>query len=257
MSANPLKAKLQTGQPVFGVWSILNAPAVTEIFATAGLDFQILDMEHGVYDMASLDAGVRACEGAGCAPLVRVPGLNPSAIQSCLDLGAYGVVVPQVAGEGEARRAVEACKFPPHGTRGFNPFTRAGNYGADIGGPSRKVDNAFGLTVVIVENLASYQELDRILEIPDLDVVYLGVYDMSAALGCMGEMSHPAVRTFVEDAAARTLKAGKAVGVMAGKPEDIAYYLGLGARFIVYGVDSHVIYKAVRDGMASFQQVTL
>jgi 4-hydroxy-2-oxoheptanedioate aldolase len=256
MSANPLKVKLQAGQPVFGVWSILNAPAVTEIFATAGLDFQILDMEHGVYDLASLDAGVRACEGAGCAPLVRVPSVNPSAIQSCLDMGAYGVVVPQVTGEEEARRAIEASKFPPLGTRGFNPFTRAGNYGADIGGPSRKFDNGFGLTMVIIENLAAFQELDRILAIPDLDVIYLGVYDMSAALGCMGDMAHPAVRDFVENATIRAVKAGKAVGVMACTPKDIEYYLGLGARFIVYGVDSHVIYKAVRDGLKSFQQVT-
>jgi len=75
-SVNPLKAKLSLGQAVLGVWSIIPSPVVIELFALGGIDFTILDMEHGIFDVGALDSCVRACEAAGAVPLVRIPGLN-------------------------------------------------------------------------------------------------------------------------------------------------------------------------------------
>ena len=97
-SDNTLKLKLKKGHPVIGTWSIISSPVVVEILALSGFDFLILDMEHGIYDITSLDSCIRACEVAGCSPIVRVPGMCPSAIQSSLDLGAHGIIVPQIDG---------------------------------------------------------------------------------------------------------------------------------------------------------------
>lgn len=254
VQGNPLKEKLATGDSVLGIWTIINSPIVVEILGSAGLDFQILDMEHGVFDLASLDACVRACEGAGCSPIVRVPGIDTS-IQSALDLGAHGIIVPQVDSYEAARRAVGMTKFPPAGTRGYNPFTRAGRYGGEIGSISRKINNTFGLSALIIENLGAMQDLDSILAIPDLDLVYLGVYDMSAALGCMGDMRDSRVVDFVESSIARIRAAGKAAGVMAKTAEEIRYYTDLGANFLVYGVDTHLVHRAIRDGIDLYEKV--
>ena len=257
MSApNPLKAKLAAGKPVLGTWSIISSPVVVEIFAMAGLDFIILDMEHGIYDVGALDACVRACEAAGAAPLVRVPGMNASAVQWALDLGAHGIVVPQVADAADAARAVGMGKYAPLGARGFNPFTRAGGYAAPNSNSAGKLANAFGLSAVIVENARALAELDQICAIPGLDVVYIGVYDLSVALDCGGNPRDPRIAAIVVDAVRRIRAAGKAAGVMVNGAEDIARMLALGANFLVYGVDTQVIGRAVGDAVTTFRALT-
>ena len=75
MLENPLKEKLAKNQPILGIWSIIPSPILTEVMGVSGLDFQILDMEHGAFDLTALDNSIRACEAAGCSPLVRVPGV--------------------------------------------------------------------------------------------------------------------------------------------------------------------------------------
>ncbi len=249
---NQVKDKLAAGEPVLGIWSLVNSPMISELVGAAGLDFQILDMEHGVFDLPALDASVRASEAAGCSPLVRVPGLHPTTIQNVLDLGAHGLVVPQVQGYATVLDAVRAARFAPAGTRGFNPFTRAGRY---AGGPLEglpKLRDGFALTSIIVENPSAYEELDRILGIEGLDVVYLGSYDMSVHLGCMGQMDDPRITAFLGSAIPRIRRAGKAAGVMVRSQEETERMLELGANFIICGVDTALFSGAMRQGVAAF-----
>jgi 2-keto-3-deoxy-L-rhamnonate aldolase RhmA len=110
-----LQQKLNSGQAVMGTWSIVANAALVEIGAMAGLDFHILDLEHGAYDMTTLEQAIRASEGAGSAPLVRVPDLTPSTFQKVLDLGAHGIVAPQIKGAEDAERVVQYARYAPRG----------------------------------------------------------------------------------------------------------------------------------------------
>lgn len=251
---NPLKVKLASGQPVLGVWSIIPSPVVIEIFALGGIDFAILDMEHGIFDVGALDSCVRACEAAGAAPLVRLPGLNPSAAQWALDLGAYGIVVPQVSDAGEAEDVVKMAKYAPLGRRGYNPFTRAAEYANPPDNRVGKLNNDFSLTCVIIENESALADLDRICATPGLDVVYMGIYDLAVALGCEGDTKHERVTGVVERAIARIRAAGKAAGMMVRSQQDIARALALGANFLVYSVDTSLIRDVVKSAVSSFNQ---
>ena len=253
-NVNFVSKKLAAGQPVLGIWSIINSPMVSEIAAAAGLDFQILDMEHGVFDAGSLDHSIRACESAGCSPLVRVAGLHPSAIQTCLDLGAHGIIVPQVKDHQAAGEVVQAMRYSPGGIRGFNPFTRAGGYAGVLSDATPKLKDGFGLASIIIENRSAYEDLDKILAIPGLDMVYLGVYDMSVALGCAGHTKHPSVSRFVESSIPRIRKAGKAAGMMVTDPREMPRYLDMGANFMVYGVDSFIIREAMSAAVSGFSR---
>lgn len=252
ISENSLKLKLKKDQPVVGTWSIISSPVVVEILALSGFDFLILDMEHGVYDQTALDACIRACEGAGCAPIVRVPGINPSAAQWALDMGAHGVVVPQVGNIASAKMAVEMTKFAPDGTRGYNPFTRVAGYAAPSSNQEGKLRNDFGLTSVIVENQTSLDELDDILAIKDLDVVYVGVYDLSIALGCEGDTQHPVISQVLEQTINSVTSAGKIAGLMVRSKEDVSNAIMLGARFLVYSVDTFILREAAKNAVAAF-----
>lgn len=252
--SNPIKAKLIAGKPVMGIWSIISSPVIVEILALSGLDFVILDMEHGTYDVEALDRCVLACEAAGAVPLVRVPGMDSSAIQWALDVGAYGIVVPQICGYEQAEQAVRMCRFAPDGMRGYNPFTRAGRYGSFSGIADGKLCNAFGLSSIIIENESSLADLERICTLPWLDMVYIGVYDLSVALGCAGNIGDPRITQIVTDSISTIRAAGKAAGMMVRNAAEITNALALGANVLVYGVDTLVIHQAMSGAVDAFRQ---
>ena len=243
-SINAIKCKLAKGQPVLGIWSIIPSPIVVEILSLSGFDFAILDMEHGVFDLISLDACIRAVEVAGKAPLVRIPGMNPSAAQWALDLGAHGIVVPQVRDAQDAAAVVDIAKYAPEGQRGYNPFTRSANYANPANNRSGKLNNEFSLTCVIIESVSALADLDAICMTQSIDVVYLGIYDLAVALGVNGDTRHPSVVEVVERSIPRIRAAGKAAGMMVLNSSDITRALSLGANFLVYGVDSFLIRDA-------------
>lgn len=249
---NPLKRKLMSGNPVLGVWSIIPSPIVAEIVGLSGFDFQILDMEHGVFDLHSLDQSVRACESTGCSPIVRVPAVIAHIVQSVMDLGAHGIVFPQITGKDSAVRAIASMRFAPHGTRGYNPFTRAALYANPATNEAGKLRDGFGLSAVIVENEEAHRNLDELLAVPELDLVYLGVYDMAVALGCKGDTTDPKVRRFVESSVRTIRSSGKACGLMVKSGEEIDAALKLGANFLVYAVDTHLLYRTASEAVKQF-----
>lgn len=250
---NPLKLKLARGEPVLGYWSVIASPMLVELFGRAGFDFVILDQEHGAYDLASLEHAIRAAEVADCSPLVRVPGPDQFAAQKALDLGAHGIVVPQAADGAAVARAVALAKYPPAGVRGFNPYTRAAGYDPPPSIPHGKLDDRFVLTCAIIETAGAYRDLDAIVAQPGLDVVYLGAYDMSNALGCAGDVTHPKVIEFLEVGAAKARAAGKSAGLLVRSPAEIEWALKLGIRFLVYGVDTFLAYRAGAAAVAALK----
>jgi 4-hydroxy-2-oxoheptanedioate aldolase len=240
MTNNFIREKILAGKSVSGIWSIIPSPTLTEIIALAGLDFQIFDMEHGAYNFSNLESAIRTCDQMKCSPFVRIGSLDLSSTQRALDLGAHGVIYPQIASFEEARQAVRLCNYPPLGQRGFNPFTRVSRYGLKSEEKNCN-QNGFSMAGVIIENISAYAEMDRILELPELEIVYLGAYDMSVALGCPGDIENPKVVKFIESGILNIRKANKIAGVMVKSPRQIKSMINLGANFIVVGVESHLI----------------
>lgn len=254
---NPLKEKLLAGKPVLGVWSIIPSPVVAEIFAFGGIDFAIFDMEHGIFEVSALDSCIRACESAGSVPLVRLPGANPWAAQWALDLGAYGIVVPQISSQLEAQSVVSMAKYSPVGSRGYNPFTRAAQYANPPNNRSGKLNNNFSVTCVIVENQEGLNNLSQICEVPDIDVIYLGIYDLAVTMGFEGDTRNSQVVKITHDSVAKILTAGKSAGMIVRNQADIIEALALGANFLVYSVDTFVIREAVVVAVSSFKNALL
>ena len=238
-----LRQKLASGEPVIGIWSLIPSPILAEVIGQAGMDFQILDREHGVYDLPALENSIRSCEAAGCAPLVRMAGPQAADIQLTLDIGAHGILVPQLTSASAATEFLRALRFGPAGTRGLNPFTRAGRYGAAA------IPEGQPLSGVLIENTALYAQIDDLLALPDLDFVYLGVYDMSVSLGVPGQTDHPSVSAFVADATAKVRTANKSVGVMAKTEIEMRRFVDMGANMIVYAVDTFVISRAMSQAV--------
>lgn len=245
-TAHPLRAKLAAGRTLAGIWSIVPSAPLVGTLAAAGFDFVILDAEHGGYDFATLDAAITACEDGGASPLVRSPGADPFFVQRALDLGADGVVVPQVADEDAAARAVAMMHYAPRGTRGYNPFTRGGRYGV---APQPKLASGYPFSGVMVESPAAEGRLGRIVELPVLDFVYLGIFDYSVAIGAPGQVDDPRVLSFIERSARIARDAGKAVGTTAMNREQVDRLSRQGVNVLFYGTDTWLVGRGAKEGL--------
>lgn len=249
MTTHDLRSTLESGKAVLGTWSIIPCPAVHEILGLGGMDFQILDMEHGPYGLPEIEAGIRACEAVSCAPLVRVPMLDTAMIQSVLDSGAQGIVVPHVRNADDVHTAIAATKYPPDGTRGFNPFTR--NTGYDPRGTQR-VNRPF--SCVIVEDRDACEKLEEILAVPGLDAVYMGAYDLSVSMGHPGTIEHPDVAALIDRCVRQIRAAGKAAGMMVRTDAAMQQALALGATMLAWSVDTDLLRTAVADSVEAFRK---
>jgi len=249
LKRNLLKQKLKEGKPVIGTWNTLAAPLVTEVFAHAGFDFQIIDLEHGPFVLDKIHQHVSACEVSGaCSPIVRIPARSEWMALQALDQGAYGLVVPHIDDAESAMRLVDCTKYYPDGKRGFTPFSKAGGFNNHKTADYVDIANREGLNVVIIESLIGINNLQEILSINEIDVVYFGAYDLSQSLGKPGNTRHPDVVAAIQQGAELVNRAGKvAGGFVPQSTDDIKWLLDIGMRFITYEVDSSILFNHAND----------
>lgn len=238
---NFVRQKLAKQEVVYGTWNIIPSTILTEVISFSKLDFQIFDLEHGAYDFEILESSIRSCENASCSPLVRIAGLDAFASQKALDFGAHGLIFPQVKDFQDAKKVVELTNYAPVGKRGFNPFTRVQNYSLMNSLESNRNVNGFAMNGLIIENKTAANDIEKILELEHVEMIYLGAYDMSVALGRPGDMENPELIKFMDTSIDLIAKKNKIAGVMAQSPEIAQRYVNLGARFIVVGVDTNII----------------
>lgn len=220
-----------------GIWRIIPSIALTDIIAQSNYDFQILDCEHGSYDFHTLEQDIRICQLNKSLAYVRVSGLNKVEVQRCLDLGADGIIFPQLNNYEDFKLATKMTQYAPRGIRGFNPFVSAAKYG--YGSISDKNIKC----IVIIETLVAIEELDKIVSIPELDILYIGVYDLSAQLDCIGIMDSPKLVMIIDEIIEKCQKASKQIGLMVTNDKDYKKYKNKGVNVFVHSVDSYVIKK--------------
>jgi 4-hydroxy-2-oxoheptanedioate aldolase len=249
LTNTPVRKKLALGQPVIGTWNTLAAPLVTEVLAHAGLDFQIIDLEHGPFVLDQVHLHVSACEGAaGCSPLIRIPANEAWMAIQALDQGAHGIVVPHIDNAQAALSFTEAVKYHPQGMRGFTPFSKAGGFSNLRTAEYVGTANRETLAVVIIESLEGLSNAEEIAAQDGIDVVYFGAYDLSQALGHPGEPRHPDVVAAIRQGADQVKQYGKcAGGFVPQSRDDIKWLLDLGLYFITYDVDSSILFHHVRN----------
>jgi 4-hydroxy-2-oxoheptanedioate aldolase len=257
MDVIELKARLKAAKPVFGTWSHLPYTTVVEIVGAAGLDFIVFDMEHGPHSMADMPALYCAAENRGLVPVTRVPGAGNSNILRVLDSGTRGVMVPHVDSAAFAAECLEAMVYGPSSrNRGIATLTRSSmfNYKDErlhLDGAAAKT-----LSVLMVEDRQGIDDIDAICDLPGLDVLFLGIYDMSQSLGLKGDLTDPVFQKVFRDTAKRVADKGVAIGCYAHTAEAAEPLIDLGVRFITIGVDGGVLrrgYDAVAAGVARWR----
>jgi len=230
-----LKARLKAGEKLLGAWTTSDSPDNAEVMALSGLDFILMDHEHGQAQLPDAIAQLRAIKGTQCAGLLRAPWNDMVFIKRVLDAGIHGIMVPQVNTPEEARAAVAACRYPPLGNRGAAGGTRAASYGLDTGYFERAADEL--LIIMQIETPQAVQNAAAIAAVDGVDVVFIGPRDLSANIGKLNKMDDPALRALIAKVEDATLKSGKALGTVAPTGALVKQLFARGYNFLIAGSD--------------------
>jgi 4-hydroxy-2-oxoheptanedioate aldolase len=217
-----LRRRWSGGQPCTGLWSMLPGAVTGEVLARTGADFVVVDLQHGALAEAELPGVAAAISAAGSVPLVRSRSPLFPDVGRPLDLGARGVIVPNVRDADHAREVVAATRYAPGG-------------GRSIGRLSGGADEP--LVIVMVETASALDDLDAVLAVEGLDGVYVGPGDLSLSLELTGADRRVELRGVLSTIIARATAAGVPVGVHAYSGADAAGYAAEGATIVTVAVD--------------------
>jgi 2-dehydro-3-deoxyglucarate aldolase/4-hydroxy-2-oxoheptanedioate aldolase len=251
VKTNHVKRALREGRPTAGAWLSLCSPMTAEIMSRAGFDWLLVDMEHGHGDYQTLLGQLQAIEGSPTIPIVRVQANDAAVIKRVLDIGAYGVMVPWIGGRADAEAAVRATRYPPDGIRGIAGSHRAGGYGRHAAEYWKRANEEI-LVVVQVETAAAVAEIEEIVRVPGVDVVFIGPADLSTALGHRGDFAAPPVRAAFERVEAAAREAGVALGNISRGWEQARQLYERGYQFLTLCSDTSLVVQGAQAFAESF-----
>ena len=251
MPVNRLKRALAGGQLQIGLWSTLASHIAAEVSAGSGFDWLLLDIEHAPNDVSTVHRQLQAMQSSPASAVVRPAWNDPVVFKRLLDIGVQSLLVPFVQNAEDARRAVAATRYPPHGIRGVATTTRANRYGRVRDYLARAHDEI--CVVVQIETRAALAGLESIAEIEGIDGLFIGPSDLAADMGHLGQNSHPEVTAAIEDAVARIVRTGKAAGILASVEADARHWIEAGCRFVAVGNDTGILARQTEALAAKFK----
>lgn len=252
LPGNPFKQALQAGRPQIGLWLGLADAYASELLASTGFDWLVIDAEHAPNDPHSVLAQLQAIAPYPVHPAVRPVSDDAALIKQYLDIGAQTLVVPMIETAEQAARVVAATRYPPHGIRGVgSALARASRW--------NQVDNYLRgceqhlCVLVQVESVTALQNLPAIAAVEGVDGVFFGPADLAASMGLIGLPGDPRVQDAVANGITTVRRAGKPAGTLSTDPSLARNYLDLGALFVAVGVDTTLLVRAAKDLAAAFK----
>ena len=238
-----LRARLAAGQATLGTFVGAASPVTAEACAAAGVDWLLLDLEHGSGGEEQVRDVIPAAGAYGVPTVVRVESAARIRIGRVLDLGAAGVMLPRMDTAEEVRQAARHLRYPPAGDRGVATYNRACRFGLDPGALARA--NAEVLGVVQVESASAVEQVDQVAAIDGVDVLFVGPQDLSHNLGVPGDLQAPAYLAAVERVRGAAARHGKACGLLVRDGAAAAARQADGWTFVAIGSDTTLLAAAV------------
>lgn len=251
---NDFKRKLIAGELQFGLWAALADPYVTEVLATAGFDWLLIDNEHAPNDVRSTLAQLQAVAAYASCPVVRPVKTETAIIKQLLDIGAQTLLLPMIDTAEQAQEAVAATRYPPEGVRGVgSALARASRWNRV---PDYLNMAAGELCVLVqVETVMGLGNLSAIAGVDGVDGVFFGPADLSASMGLLGKPGALEVREAIRQGIRVVRELGKAAGVLAPDRAFAQEYQDAGATFIAVGTDTGLLSTAAAQLAASYRNL--
>ncbi|MGN1328128.1 MAG: HpcH/HpaI aldolase/citrate lyase family protein [Eubacterium sp.] len=245
-SLQSFREKISNKEPVFGIFMKTGDPMFVEAAGIGGFDYVILDTEHGPVSIENQQNNIRAAEARGTVPIIRLPDRDENTIGKALDIGAYGIQVPQIKTAQEAEKVVKYSKFYPYGMRGVCRFVRAADY-SNMDRYEYFESTKDLLIILQLEGVEAIENLDEILEVDGVDILFIGPYDLSQSLGIPGQVNNKIVVDEMKNIVEKAKKKNKVIGTFVDTPEDLKMWRELGLQYLSYSVDIGIFMDACKN----------
>jgi 2-keto-3-deoxy-L-rhamnonate aldolase RhmA len=232
-------------QSALGLWVTLESASISEIAACLQLDWVVIDAEHGHLDLKEVVEHLRAMRSSGTAALVRVQEIEQGQIKRVLDIGADGVLVPQVKTAAEVELAVQFAKYPPRGVRGIGA-ERSTRWGMAMRSATQRA-NAETLVIPLIETREALENIDAILAVDGIAALFFGPADLSASLGFLGEWEGDGVAEKILAVRQKAERTGIPCGVIARDIEDAQRRKTQGFNMIGIGLDASLLIRSCQQ----------
>jgi 4-hydroxy-2-oxoheptanedioate aldolase len=247
-----MKKALAAKETLYGLWLALADAYSTEVCATAGFDWLLIDSEHAPNDLRTILAQLQTIAAFTSHAVVRLPSQDPIFIKQVLEIGARNLLIPMVETSEQAKALVTASYYPPLGTRGV------GSSIARVSGFSKnssylKSANANICLLAQVESVCGIESLEAIAGVAGIDGIFIGPADLAASLGYLGEPQHPVVQEVIRSAALRLRAVGKPAGILVTNEQAAHSALAWGYTFVALGVDTLLLANATRQLLKQYK----
>ncbi len=246
-----LRPRILAGEPTIGAWVNLGSLTSAELVARAGLDWVVLDLEHGMGSEADIHAQLLAVQGTPTTALVRVASVERLRIGRALDLGADGLVLPRVDAVADATDALRWMRFPPAGIRGVALLNRGNGYFERGHAEVAAIVNPRLVGVFQVESLEAVAASDELAAIEGVDVLFVGPTDLSHSMGIPGRLGEPAFTEALDRVVAACRAHGKSAGILLSDASFVPAYRERGFTFLGIGSDTGWVVNSARAQTAA------
>jgi 2-keto-3-deoxy-L-rhamnonate aldolase RhmA len=244
---NALKRKLVQHETTLGMWVTLESPSITEIAVALGFDWVVIDAEHGHLDFKEVQDHVRVTRDTATTPLVRVQEIEQGLIKRVLDVGAAGILVPQVTSAAEVAQAVRFAKYPPTGVRGVGA-ERATSWGLGIRSYTTSA-NRDTMVIPLMETVAAGDAIDAILDVTGIDAIFFGPADYSASAGFLGEWEGPGVAEKLLAIQRKIRARGVPCGIMSTDVKNAQQRKQQGFQMVGLGSDAGLMIRSAIEAL--------
>jgi 2-keto-3-deoxy-L-rhamnonate aldolase RhmA len=254
MPINPVKRNLRAGGVAVGTMMFEFATTgIARVAAEAGAEFAVFDMEHTGWSMETIRMLMATSRGANLVPMVRVPTAQYHFIARVLDVGALGVVVPMVADAAQAKLIAESAKYPPVGRRGLAFGVAHDDY--KVGDLAEGMHHANDEVLVMaqIETVGGLEQADAIATVEGIDALWIGQYDLTAALGIPGQFDHPQFERATELVLDACRRHRKTAVLSSGDVATLRRGPSQGYNMLVYLGDVWIYQQALRQGLAAIR----
>ena len=242
-----LKSRLHGGEQLLGTLVSLSSPDVAEILSLVGFDYLWIETEHAPTDYVCAQRMIQAV-GGRCPCLVRVPENREVWFKKALDIGADGIVVPQVKTAEEARAAVEWSLYPPDGRRSVG-ISRAHSFGLAFQEYVDTVNERLAI-ILQVEHIDGVRNIGSIVQVPGIDAVFIGPYDLSGSLGVVGQVGHPQVQEAIARVRSTCQTVGVPLGIFVADAQGARDAMTQGYNLVAMAMEAILLWRAAQRALA-------
>ena len=227
------------------MWITLESATLTEMAVGLGLDWIVIDAEHGHLDWQDILCHVRATVRSSTVALVRIAELNIGLIKRVLDIGADGVVVPWIETADQLRQAVAFSRYPPEGIRGIGA-ERATAWGEGFAAHTATANDTV-LVVPMIESVEAGRNIKAICQVPGVDIFFIGPADYSSSAGHRGQWQGPGIKAALEEIRKEICDRGKHCGIITTSPENLLERRDQGFRLLGIGSDTGLLLRSLHS----------